>query len=147
MPALHPQPAAPAPTQLNAKLNPLDLGGRNLRLKLRNRPSSRSLPHRGGREGSGTCTTSSTCCRDRRGQRRQYFWPLFRPGFWGWVLGLAAREVGRLSFAGAQSGECSKTMILICVDQSEVKTVERTDIDPPELNPVTVWHHPNSNIL
>jgi hypothetical protein len=114
MPALHPQPAAPAPPQLNAKLNPLDLGGRNLRLKLRNRPSSRSPPHRGGREGSGTSTTSSTCCRDRRRQRRQYFWQLFRPGFWGWVLGLVAREEGRLSFTGAQSGECSKTMILLC---------------------------------
>jgi hypothetical protein len=38
-------------------------------------------------------------------------------------------------------GECSKTMILICVNQSEVKIVGKADNDPPELNPVTVWHH------
>jgi hypothetical protein len=38
-------------------------------------------------------------------------------------------------------GECSKTMILICVNQSEVKTVGRKDSDPPEVNPVTVWDH------
>ena len=38
-------------------------------------------------------------------------------------------------------GECFKTMILICVDQSEVKIVGRADAEPPELNPVTVWDH------
>jgi hypothetical protein len=42
-------------------------------------------------------------------------------------------------------GECSKTMILICVDQSEVKTVGKDG--HPELNPVTVWHHPKKRAL
>ena len=123
-------------------------GGRNLRLKRRNRllllQITSNIADAGGQRflyllrrlavGTG------------RRQLRQYFWPLFRPGFWGWAWGWR-RERGRLSFTGAQSGECSKTMILICVDQSEVKTVGRTDIDLPELNPVTVWHHPKSNVL
>ena len=30
-------------------------------------------------------------------------------------------------------GECSKTMILICVDQSEVKTVGKANTDPPRI--------------
>jgi hypothetical protein len=45
-------------------------------------------------------------------------------------------------------GECSKSMILICVNKSEVKTV-RKDGTPihPESNPVTVWHHPKKRAL
>jgi len=149
--ALHPQQAAPAPPQLNAKLNPLDLG--------RESPSETEKPSPpppdhlhiadAGRAAVPLLLRRLAVGTGRR-QLRQYFWPLFPPGFWGWAwlgLGLASREGGRLSFTGSQSGECSKTMILICVDQSKVKTVGRTDIDPPELNPVTVWHHPKSNIL
>jgi hypothetical protein len=30
-------------------------------------------------------------------------------------------------------GDCSKTMILICVNQSEVKIVGKTDTDPPRI--------------
>jgi hypothetical protein len=52
------------------------------------RPAFCPFPHRGHREGSsGTSTTSSTCFDTGRRQRRPYFWPLFRPGFWGWALG------------------------------------------------------------
>ncbi len=45
-------------------------------------------------------------------------------------------------------GECSKSMILICVGQSEVKIVGK-DGTPihPELNPVTVWRHPKRRAL
>jgi len=45
------------------------------------------------------------------------------------------------------SGECSKTMILIRVDQSKVKTVGKDAPIHPELNPVTVWHHPKKRAL
>jgi hypothetical protein len=123
-------------------------GGRNLRLKRRNRLLLLQI-------------TSTS--RTRGGQRYLYYFVdlLSGPGddsfdntsgrfsvpVSGVGLGAGVARGGRLSFTGAQSGECSKTMILICVDQSEVKTVGRTDIDLPELNPVTVWHHPKSNVL
>jgi hypothetical protein len=43
---------------------------------------------------------------------------------------------------------CSKSMILICVNQSEVKNLGegRTPIHP-KLNPVTVWHDPKERAL
>jgi hypothetical protein len=123
-------------------------GGRNLRLKRRNRLLLLQI-------------TSTS--RTPGGQRYLYYFVdlLSGPGddsfdntsgrfsvsVSGVGLGAGFARGGRLSFTGAQSGECSKTMILICVDQSEVKTVGRTDIDLPELNPVTVWHHPKSNVL
>ena len=45
-------------------------------------------------------------------------------------------------------GECSKTMILICANQSEVQIVGK-DGAPihPELNPATVWRHPKKRAI
>ena len=103
MPALHPPPAAPAAPHLNAKLNPLHLWRRNLRLKLGNRLL---LLH--------TTSTSRTPGRQRY---FHYFVDLFRDRpttastillaafpsrFLGLGFGVASREGGRLSFTGSQ---------------------------------------------
>jgi hypothetical protein len=73
------------------------LGNRLLLLQT----TSRRTP--GGQRYFRTSTTSSTCFGAGRRQRRPYFWPLFRPGFWGWALGWGREKGNCLSWTRLQS--------------------------------------------
>ena len=116
--------------QLNAKLTPLNLWGAESPSETEKpSPPSAHLSHRGGREGSGTSTTSLTCFRHRPTTASTILLAAFPSRFLGLGFGAGVARGGPLVVYW-QSGECSKTMNLICVDQSDVKTVGRTDIDP-----------------